>query len=312
MNYKILVFSIILLTLLLSCDDKKITNPIQGEPELTSITPSSGYIGDIITINGKNFGESKGTSFIRLNSIKVVEYVKWSDTEIKFKIPIGVSSGGVFVNVGGIQSNQNNLQILYYIENGTFTDVEGTIYKTVKIGNQIWMAENLNVSHYSNGDLIPQIESKSEWANLTIGAWCYYNNDPENGAIYGKLYNWYAVNDTRGLAPAGWHIPSDEDWQTLTNYLGGESIAVNKLIEVGTAHWNEPNTWATNETGFSALPGGYRFSDGTCDDIGKAGYWCACTEYSSTDSWSRKLDESVLFRGICSKKVGRSIRLVKD
>lgn len=138
-----------------------------------------------------------------------------------------------------------------------FTDArDDKVYKIVKIGNQVWMAENLNTSHYLNGDSIPQVQDKAEWVALTTGAWCYYQNDAENGKTYGKLYNWYAVNDPRGLAPEGWHIPTDAEWIALIDYLGGTNVAGGKMKQIGTVHWISPNLGATNESGFSALPGG--------------------------------------------------------
>jgi len=112
------------------------------------------------------------------------------------------------------------------------------IYRTVVIGSQLWMAENLNVSHYRNGDSIPEVTDPEQWAKLTTGAWCYYNNDPEMGVIYGKLYNWYAVNDPRGLAPNGWHIPNDNERNTMINFLGGGFSAECKLIKITISFFN--------------------------------------------------------------------------
>lgn len=149
---------------------------------------------------------------------------------------------------------------------------------TVKIGNQIWMTKNLDVDRYRNGDPIPQVTDPTEWINLKTGAWCYYNNDPAMGAIYGKLYNWYAVNDPRGLAPEGWTIPSDYVWTTLVASLGGAEVAGAKLKEAGTNHWNS-NTGATNESGFTALPGGNRFNDGKDISLGLYGAWWSSTLY---------------------------------
>jgi uncharacterized protein (TIGR02145 family) len=143
----------------------------------------------------------------------------------------------------------------------------------VQIGSQIWAKRNLDVSTYRNGDTIPQVTDPTEWRNLTTGAWCYYNNDPEMGKIYGKLYNWEAVSDPRGLAPQGWKIPSDSDWTILTNYLGGDSLAGVKLKESGTEHWII-NFYGTNNYGFSALPNGIRCEDGAFCVLGiKSNWW---------------------------------------
>lgn len=135
-------------------------------------------------------------------------------------------------------------------------------YPTVTIGNQQWMTKNLDVVKYRNGDVIPEVTDLTTWKNLTTGAWCYYNNDPANGAIYGKLYNWYAVNDPRGLAPAGSHIPSLNELNILSTYLGGIDIAGGKMKTTGTTYWTTPNAGATNESGFTGLPGGFRNVDG--------------------------------------------------
>lgn len=137
-----------------------------------------------------------------------------------------------------------------------------------QIGSQIWAKRNLDVSTYRNGDTIPQITDPTEWKNLTTGAWCYYNNDPAMGEIYGKLYNWYAVTDPRGLAPEGWKIPSDSDWNILSNYLGGDSIAGGKLKSTGTNYWLISNYYGTNDYGFDALPTGCRGEDGNFAGLG--------------------------------------------
>jgi len=132
---------------------------------------------------------------------------------------------------------------------------EGCI-PSVTICNQVWMLKNLDVSTYRNGDPIPQVTDPAAWSALTTGAWCYYANSTANGTTYGKLYNWYAVNDPRGLAPTGWHIPNDAEWTALANCLGGAAVAGGEMKETGDAHWYN-NTYATNNSGFTALPGGY-------------------------------------------------------
>lgn len=191
----------------------------------------------------------------------------------------------------------------------TYNGVEG-----VKIGNQIWMAKNLDVITYRNGDPIPEVKDPAAWEKLTTGAWCYYKNDPANGAVYGKLYNWYAVNDPRGLAPKGWHLPADYEWTTLTSALGGEKIAGGKLKESGTTRWESPNKGATNESGFSALPGGYRSYSGDFSGIGHGGYWWSSTENSPSNAWDRHLNtiNSYIHRGHSTKEYGFSVRCVRD
>ena len=185
---------------------------------------------------------------------------------------------------------------------------------TIVIGTQQWMEKNLEVVTYRNGDIIPQVTDPAAWAALTTGAWCYYNNDPLNGAIYGKLYNWYAVNDPRGLAPTGWHIPTDAEWTTLETTLGGDPVAGGKMKVAGTTSWTTPNTGATNESGFAGLPGGYRTNNGTFSNVGTNGYWWSSAESSTTFAWLRNLfySSGIIYRFIFNKKFGFSVRCLRD
>ena len=198
----------------------------------------------------------------------------------------------------------------------TVTDIDGNVYSTVTIGTQVWLAENLKVTHYRNGEPIPKVTDNTEWSNLITGAYCNYDNDANNADTYGSLYNWYAVNDSRNIAPTGWHVPTDEEWQTLVDYLGGDDIAGGKMKETGTTHWNSPNEGATNESGFSALPGGYRYGNGNYYSMGgNASFWSS-TEYDSDSNyaWARYL--FVNFPGILDngsgKRYGFSVRCVRD
>lgn len=194
-------------------------------------------------------------------------------------------------------------------------------YKTVRIGNQIWMAENLNANHYLNGDIIPEVQDFTKWGNLNFAAWCNYENNPKNGEKYGKLYNWAAAVDARNLAPTGWHLPSINDWQLLINFLGGENVAGGKLKDIGVSHWygpkqwKKPNTGATNESGFSALPGGSFHADvNLFVNIGESTTFFSSTE---KDDWNAFIiilnyNSAGVTININSKTRGRSIRLVKD
>jgi uncharacterized protein (TIGR02145 family) len=155
------------------------------------------------------------------------------------------------------------------------TDADGNEYKTVIIGEQIWMAENLKTTKYNDGTSIPLITDGTTWSTYNDGAYCYFANDTNNQIIYGNLYNWYAVVDNRKLCPSGWHVPTMNDVNNLRTYLGGESIAGGKLKEVGTTHWMSPNTGATNESGFTALPSGNRNYFGNFDGTlqGSTAFW---------------------------------------
>jgi len=190
----------------------------------------------------------------------------------------------------------------------------------VLIGTQLWTDRNLDVETYRDGTPIPQVTDPTAWEALTTGAWCYYANNTANGIIYGKLYNWYAVAGIDGsvtpriLAPLGYHVPTDAEWTTLTTYLGGESVAGGKMKSTGTSLWTSPNTNATNESGFTGLPGGLRFYDGSFYSIGFSGFWWSSSEYDTTDAWYRYLDYS---NGNASsdyddKTSGFSVRLIKD
>ena len=169
-----------------------------------------------------------------------------------------------------------NVYIFSYPKSYILSSIDSVIfyidqYQPLTIGSQVWMLKNLNVDHYRNGDSIPEVTYQDEWGKLQVGAWCYFWYEPNYCDLYGKLYNWYAVNDPRGLAPSGWHVPSDDEWSTLSTYLGKESIAGGKLKEIGSEDtwdglWYGPNVGATNESGFSARPGGL------CDDTGFFNY----------------------------------------
>ena len=182
----------------------------------------------------------------------------------------------------------------------------------VTIGKQVWMSENLNVDKFRNGDPILEAKTDEEWGTAYENqqpAWCYYNNDPANGEKYGKLYNWYAVNDKRGLAPFGYHIPSDEEWTILTDYLGRD-VAGTKMKS--TSGWKE-NGNSSNESGFSGLPGGYRDSGGTFGYVGEVGSWWSSTENDTASAWYRSLySNGDVGRYGFTKEDGLSVRCLRD
>ncbi len=196
----------------------------------------------------------------------------------------------------------------------------------VTICTQVWATKNLDVTTYSDGTIIPQVTDPTAWANLTTGAWCYYNNDAGNNATYGKLYNRYAAagiydaaslaNPTlrKKLAPTGWHVSTDAEWTTLTTCLGGESVAGGKMKETGTAHWISPNTDATNSSGFTGLPGGYRNYDGTFANIRYDGFWWSSSELDTANAWSRNLYYygGTVYRYLKAKTAGFSVRCLRD
>jgi len=197
---------------------------------------------------------------------------------------------------------------------GILTDQDGNVYKTVKIGTQTWMAENLRTTKYRDGTAIPNVTDNTAWFALKTGAYCSYNNSakPDTIATYGRLYNWYAVN-TGKLAPKGWHVPTDAEWTALTTYLGGETSASAKLKETGTMHWSSANTGATNEVGFTALAGGFRYYVAFAN-IAYTGYWWSATEDDTNNAWCRNLYDSYSFvlRDSGIKEFGLSVRCIKD
>lgn len=210
-----------------------------------------------------------------------------------------------------------NTQILFNSEltYNFVTDVDGNNYKTIQIESQIWMAENLKTTHFNDETAIPEVTNPSSWTNLSTPAYCWYNNDTVNKNIYGALYNGFTI-ETDKLCPNGWHVPTDDEWTTLTDNIGGENIAGGKLKEIGTNHWNEPNEGATNETGFTALPGGLlSTTDEECKNINEDGYWWTSTQNPQNFLLFRRgisTDLNSIYRTSVDKTTGYSVRCIKD
>jgi uncharacterized protein (TIGR02145 family) len=254
--------------------------------------------------------------FVEQNNQKIIP--KSLSGDIK---NVGCGSKKIIWNINNdnIELNGRYQVVLNYkISPKVVVDGDGNIYKTVVIGKQVWFAENLKTSRYNDGTLIPNLTDVKEWENNTTGAWCYYNNDMKNDTLYGKLYNWYAINKkTNGnhnVCPLGWHVPKDGEWTVLTDYLGGANVAGGKMKEVGTTSWNSQNTDATNTSLFSALPGGYRFGGGDYGDIGYYGFWWSSTKTNTLDAWYRCLNINYCnaYSYIGSKRDGLSVRCLRD
>jgi uncharacterized protein (TIGR02145 family) len=200
----------------------------------------------------------------------------------------------------------------------TVTDIDGNVYYTVQIGNQCWTQSNLKVSKYRNGYNIPTGLSNSAWLNTTSGAYAIYNNDPVNDGLYGKLYNHYAATDSRGLCPTGWHVPTDGEWATLENHLGGSSVAGGALKSTATqptpGGWYFPNTGATNSSGFTALPSGMRDYIGNFSNLADYGVWLSSSVLSASIAWTRGIgySGSDIFRSDYFRLYGFSVRCVRD
>lgn len=212
--------------------------------------------------------------------------------------------------------NVHNPNLTY----GSMTDQEGNVYKTIVIGTQEWMAENLKTSTYRNGDLIPNITNNAEWSGLTTGAWSYYNNDPQLECPYGKLYNWYTVADSRNVCPTGWHVPQNSDWFSLLELLGENALSLGaKLKSAGNSYWIQAQGGASNNLyGFSGLPGGLRRDDnGAFNAISLTGIWWSATDNGSNDinlaqAWYFLNYDSGIFQGGRDKNQGISLRCIKD
>lgn len=195
------------------------------------------------------------------------------------------------------------------------TDIEKNDYEVVVIGKQVWMKENLRTSTYRNGDTILHAHKNTDWDNAASGAWCSVENSNTHCEIYGKLYNYFAVSDPRGLCPKGWKVPSVEDFNVLAQFLGGEAVAGGKLKEVGTTCWQTPNLGATNESGFSGLPGGQRSATGKFGNIGNIGTWWTNTKNQDNTAWSVSLFSytggNALYKYYNEFNNGLSVRCIK-
>ena len=197
---------------------------------------------------------------------------------------------------------------------GSVSDIEGNRYKTINIGAQTWMANNLKTTKYNNGTAILPVTDEAVWDGLLKPGYSWYKNDEAAfKATYGALYNWYTVS-TGKLCPAGWHIPGEAEWTMLTTYLGGESVAGGKLKETGSIYWVDPNGGATNELSYSALPGGFRYYDGKFFDFGFSGYWWSSGESSESKAWFRLIyyEDGSVYRFDGDKKMGLSVRCIKN
>ena len=204
----------------------------------------------------------------------------------------------------------------------TVTDQDGNVYNTITIGTQTWMAENLRTTKYRNGVSVPEVTDNAEWLSTIEGAYCNYHNSSNSDTIatFGRLYNWYAVSDSQNIAPVGWHVPSDEEWTTLITYLGGAALAGEKLKETGISHWFQ-NPYASNESGFTGLPAGYRHTaEGRFVGLGLITFWWSSTEadtaWHDNPLWARyryvQYLEKGSGRGNWLKEHGFSVRCVKD
>jgi len=280
------------------------TNSPDSSALLELNSNSKGFLPPRMTTNEKNAIVRPANGLVIFNTttncLEMYVYNKWQN---------------VFCGVADSTTN---------VDSTLLTDIDGHTYPTTKICNQTWMAKNLDVARYRNGDIIPQVTDPTEWANLTTGAWCWYNNDSATyGSVYGRLYNWYAVSDPRGLAPEGWHVPSDGEWNVLVKCLDANadttcqncshsSTAGGELKS--TTGWNITGN-GTNSSGFTGLPGGNRNSNnGTFNHIVFYASWWSSSEYSTSSASYHELsiNDGGVYNGIINKAYGFSVRCVKD
>ena len=338
MKIKQQIHSIMALLLLIgvlatSCGDDDSTGPVESHvPILTTtnvatITRSSAQSGGTITSDNGYAITARGVCW-STNAQPTIAHSSTAD---------GSGTGTFTSSITGLAYNTTYYVRAYatnsrgtgYGDTMSFTtldsaytvmDVGGNEYSAISIGTQVWMTENLKVTQYRNGEHIPYVTDNADWMALSDGAICYYSNDPANllDAVgpYGCLYNWYAVNDNRGLAPAGWHIPTEADWQTLVDYLGGNAVAGGKMKEAGTGHWQSPNTGATNESGFTALPAGLRIHEnGSFQQMGlSTGFWSSADpEFGSYTMGAFMMFDEAGFINYDDNIVrGLSVRCVRD
>ncbi len=312
----------VLLMLITGCQKKDLpaTVPFVYTTVATDITTTSANIGGNIALDGGTAITARGVCWSITPNPTIALSTKTSDS---------TGSGNFTSSLTGLTASKTYYvrayatnsagtaygnEVRFATTGETVTDIDGNIYRTAAIGTQVWMAENLRTTRYRDGSPIPNITDNFAWGGLTTGAYSWYDHDAVTYKNpYGALYNWYAVVDSRNISPQGWHVPTDAEWTILGTYLAANSGG--KMKEEGTAHWLTPNTGATNESGFSALPGGFRSYTGNLfGNLGGDGYYHSATEFDATTSWARYLlnVSADLGRWHYNKGSGMSVRCVKD
>lgn len=303
--------------------------PAVTEPSVSNLQLSSA------TLNGKVNANNLSTTV----SFEYGPTTGYGSTSVALQSPItGSSPANISLDLSGLAPETTyHFRISATNELGTtkssdmtFTtysavDGDNNLYHSVTIGTQTWLTENLKTTRYSDGTAIPFLPDNAAWAATVTGAYCDYNNTPANSTIYGRLYNWYAAdnnaatkissNGGKNVCPTGWHVANHDEWNTLITFLGGETVAGGKLKETGTIHWLSPNTGSTNETGFTALPGGVRNFKGTYSFIYYYGFWWRSLDNSATSAWysAMNYDDTggySYFSG--NKQNGLSVRCIRD
>ncbi len=313
-NCKILV---IIIALLIGCNNEDMPEPIPEPPtNLIATVRSTSQIDLTWEDNSTNetgfkierkSGSENYTLVVTLgaNLTSYINNTLEENTEYSYRVCAINSTHDV-----GEYTNEASVTTFKSL---TVSDIDGNVYLAVSIGTQIWMAENLKTTRFNDGTEIQLVTDDSEWNKLITPGLSWYDNQPDNGDTYGALYNYSSI-ETDNLCPSGWHVPTDEEWTTLSDYLGGESVAGGKLKEAGSQHWISPNTLATNDFDFTALPGGYHNANGSYNLIGEFGRWWSSSESGLVTSWFRKIgyDSSAITRKQNARNSGFSVRCVMD
>lgn len=313
-----------LFILLNSCEKDSKKAPELTTAETTEITQTTAVSGGEITNDGNAYIIQQGVCWSKNENptINDNKTANWTNEKVRagFRCEISELEPNTTYYVRAFASNSEgtsygNTTTFKTKQNGE--DGDGNSYETVTIGTQTWMTENLKTTKYNDGKDIPLITENNEWNTLTTPGYCWYDNDEAKYKnTYGTLYNWYAVN-TEKLCPVGWHVASNAEWVILITYLEGETVASNKLKQKGTEHWISPNEGATNETGFTALPGSYRDKIGLFGEIGDYGFWWTSTEDNKNNNengWLQHMRyrNSYVYNQSFDKKLGASVRCIKD
>jgi len=338
---RILIYSLLVigpfLLLTSSCsngDDPTAPVPILTTSAVTNITSSTASCGGIIISDGGSTITARGVCWSTSTTPTIADS-KTTDgsgagtfLSSLTGLTVGINGTMYYVrayattNAGTGYGSAMSFTTLPGGSAGTVKDIDGNTYNTIIIGTQVWMVENLKTTKYRNGDAIPTVTDATVWLALKTGAQCNYDNDAAIGAKYGKLYNWYAVNDSRSLAPVGWHVASDAEWTMLVNYVVSSNLGTSgfeaKALASKTDWYSSTSVGAigndltkNNTTGFTALPGGGRIFSGTFIFRGNSGYWWSSTEYGA-DYLTLGVDGSRVSRGYYDESSGFSVRCVRD
>jgi len=310
-------------TLLIFTACEEDDEPTNSAPTCTITSPEDGAEftqGETITIDVDAVDEDENLNEVRFY-VNDVGIGSASSFPYNFDWDTGEEEPGSFTikaeaidEAQGKTSDEISITLKSSNTGSTVTDIDGNVYSTVQIGDQLWMAENLKTTTYSNGTPINLVENDTDWENLTTGAYCWYDNDQAQYAeTYGALYNWYAVN-TGNLCPDGWHVPTDEEWTALENYIASDGHSGTEGEALKAIYGWDDNGNGTDDYGFTGLPGGFRYGNGTFYPIDKDGYWWSSTEYDAFSAWTRYLDydSGCVTRHNYDKTYGLSVRCLRD